>query len=323
VGTWSSTVEAPIPPMERPPELSVVIPVYNEEENVGPLLERLTSVLDGLTDRWEVVFVDDGSRDRSVALIRAAHEDEPRIKLIRLSRNFGHQAALNAGIDHATGEAVILMDADLQDPPEVLPDLVQAWRDGAEVAYGIRRRRQGNLVKRAGYRAFYRLYRRLADIDVPLDSGDFCLMDRVVVDALVALPESQRFLRGLRSWVGFEQVGVPYDRPDRHAGEPKYSFAGLFKLAVDGLLSFSAIPLRMASLLGLVTAFAGVVYITFAIASRLHTGDIPEGWTSTIAIVLVLGGVQLLMIGILGEYLARVYAETKGRPSYIVRERVT
>lgn len=323
MGTWSSTVEAPIPPMERPPELSVVIPVYNEEENVGPLLERLTAVLDGLTDRWEVLFVDDGSRDRSVALIRAARDDEPRVKLIRLSRNFGHQAALNAGIDHATGEAVILMDADLQDPPEVLPDLVQAWRDGAEVAYGIRRRREGNVVKRAGYRVFYRLYRRLADIDVPLDSGDFCLMDRVVVDALVALPESQRFLRGLRSWVGFEQVGVPYDRPERHAGEPKYSFTGLIKLAVDGLLSFSAIPLRMASLLGLVTAFAGVVYIMFALASRLRTGDIPEGWTSTIAIVLVLGGVQLLMIGVLGEYLARVYAETKGRPSYIVRERLS
>lgn len=323
MGTWSSTVEAPIPPMERPPELSVVIPVYNEEENVGPLLERLTAVLDDLTDRWEVLFVDDGSRDRSVALIRAARDDEPRVKLIRLSRNFGHQAALNAGIDHATGEAVILMDADLQDPPEVLPDLVQAWRDGAEVAYGIRRRREGNVVKRAGYRVFYRLYRRLADIDVPLDSGDFCLMDRVVVDALVALPESQRFLRGLRSWVGFEQVGVPYDRPERHAGEPKYSFTGLIKLAVDGLLSFSAIPLRMASLLGLVTAFAGVVYIMFALAARLRTGDIPEGWTSTIAIVLVLGGVQLLMIGVLGEYLARVYAETKGRPSYIVRERLS
>lgn len=309
--------------MTEPPELSVVIPVFNEEENLEVLQDRLTTVLDDLTDRWEVLYVDDGSRDRSVALIKAHHAADPRVKLIRLSRNFGHQAALNAGLDHARGEAVIMMDADLQDPPEVLPRFVAAWRDGAEVAYGIREHRQGNVAKRAGYRTFYRLYRRLADIDVPLDAGDFCLMDRVVVDAVVALPESQRFLRGLRSWVGFEQVGVPYDRPDRHAGEPKYSLTGLIRLAFDGLLSFSATPLRMSSLLGLATAAAGVLYILFALAARLRTGDIPEGWTSTVAIILVLGGVQLLMIGIVGEYLARVYAETKARPSYIVRERIT
>lgn len=309
--------------MTEPPELSVVIPVYNEEENLEVLQQRLAAVLDDLTDRWEVVYVDDGSRDRSVAMIKAHHAADPRVKLIRLSRNFGHQAALNAGLDHARGDAVIMMDADLQDPPEVLPRFVAAWRDGAEVAYGIREHRQGNVAKRAGYRTFYRLYRRLADIDVPLDAGDFCLMDRVVVDAVVALPESQRFLRGLRSWVGFEQVGVAYDRPDRHAGEPKYSVTGLIRLAVDGLLSFSATPLRMSSLLGLATAAAGVLYILFALAARLRTGDIPEGWTSTVAIILVLGGVQLLMIGIVGEYLARVYAETKARPSYIVRERIT
>ena len=309
--------------MPGPPELSVVVPVYNEEENLPELMRRLDHVLADLTDDWEILFVDDGSRDASVDLIRAQHERDARVKLIRLSRNFGHQAALNAGLTHAHGDAVVMMDADLQDPPEVLADFVRAWRDGAEVVYGIREHRQGNVAKRAGYRTFYRVYRRLADIDVPLDSGDFCLMERQVVDAIRDLPESERFLRGLRSWVGFEQVGVPYDRPERFVGEPKYSFTGLVRLAVDGLLSFSATPLRLSSLLGAFTALAGVLYVLFALLSRLRTGDIPEGWTSTIAIVLVLGGVQLLMIGIVGEYLARVYAETKRRPTFIIRERIT
>lgn len=305
------------------PELSVVVPVFNEEENLPELQNRLQTVLDELFERWEIIYVDDGSSDASVELIRQFHQDEPQVKLIRLSRNFGHQAALNAGLDFAEGDGVVMMDADLQDPPELLRDLTSEWRNGGEVVYAIRSHREGSAMKRVAYRGFYRLYHRLASIDVPLDSGDFCLVDRQVADAIRTLPESQRFLRGLRSWVGFHQVGVPYDRPERFAGEPKYGFRGLVKLAMDGLLGFSATPLRMSSLLGFVTALAGVLYILFAVGSRVRTGNIPEGWTSTVALILVLGGVQLLVIGIVGEYLARVFEETKRRPSYVIRDRIT
>jgi len=302
------------------PEVSVVIPVFNEEANLVELYTRLTAVLDGAASSHEIVFVDDGSRDASVSLIRGFHAEDDRVRLVRLSRNFGHQAALNAGLDQACGQAVIFMDGDLQDPPEVLPQLLDAWHSGAEVAYGVRGRRDAPIIKRVAYASFYRVYRALAEIDVPLDSGDFALLDKQVADAIRSLPEHQRFLRGLRSWVGFEQVGITYDRPDRYAGEAKYNFRSLLRLAIDGLISFSALPLRLASLLGFATALLGVFYIAFALVARVASGSIPDGWTSIVAIVLVLGGVQLLVIGIMGEYLARVYVESKGRPSHIVRE---
>jgi len=305
------------------PQVSVVIPVFNEEENLEELQGRLTAALEAAAVTYEIVYVDDGSKDASVALVHAFHDHDPRVRLVRLSRNFGHQAALNAGLDHATGDAVILMDADLQDPPELLDRFLDRWRDGAEVVYGVREHREGNVLKRIAYRTFYRLYRALADIDVPLDAGDFCLLDRQVADAIRALPERQRFLRGLRSWVGFEQVGVAYDRPERFAGEPKYRFSGLVRLALDGLLSFSVTPLRLSSLLGFLVAIAGVIYVAFALVARIFSGSVPEGWTSIVAIMLVLGGVQLIMIGIVGEYLARVYSESKERPSYVVREQTS
>lgn len=304
-----------------PPQLSVVIPVFNEEENLDELHGRLLTVLGSLALDFEIVYVDDGSKDRSVAMIEEFRARDPRVRLLRLSRNFGHQAALNAGLDHAGGDAVVLMDADLQDPPELLETFVARWRDGAEVVYGVRRHREGSLFKRAAYRIFYRLYRAMADMDVPLDAGDFCLLDRQVADAIRDLPERQRFLRGLRSWVGFEQVGVDYDRPDRFAGEPKYRLSGLVRLAVDGLLSFSVTPLRLSSLLGFGVAIAGVLYVMFAVVARIFSGSVPAGWTSIVAIVLILGGVQLIMVGIVGEYLARVYSESKERPSYVVRDR--
>lgn len=302
--------------------LSIVIPVYNEEENLPELQRRLTAVLPGLVEDYEILYVDDGSRDRSASIIREFHDGDARVKLVRLSRNFGHQAALNAGLDQADGDAVVLMDADLQDPPEVIEELVSRWRSGADVVHAVRERRAGNPIKRASYKAFYRIYRRLADIDVPIDSGDFCLLDSRVVAAIRELPEVERFLRGLRAWVGYNQEFVPYDRPDRYAGEPKYSWSGLVRLALDGLFSFSAVPLRLASFLGFFTAAAGVVYVMAAVGARLFTGDVPQGWTSIIAIVLVVGGVQLIMIGILGEYIARIYAEAKRRPTYLVRERL-
>lgn len=299
--------------------VSVVVPAYNEEENLEALWERLRSVLDELGP-GELVLVDDGSRDRTWELIQRLAASDPRVRGVRLSRNFGHQAALSAGMAEARGEAVCFMDADLQDPPELLHELVRQWREGNQVVYAIRATRKEALPKRAAYRAFYRLYKRLANIDVPLDSGDFALLDRQVVDEILALPEHNRFLRGLRSWVGFRQVGVAYDRDARHAGRPKYTLRSLFRLALDGLVSFSAAPLRLASLLGVLVALAGAAYVGFAVAHRLLAGDVPQGWTSIIAVVLLVGGMQLIVIGVLGEYLARVYDETKGRPNYLVAE---
>ncbi len=299
------------------PFLSVVLPVCNEEANLTILYDRLAAVLEGLGDH-EVIFVDDGSTDRSVAAIMALRERDSSVKLLRLSRNFGHQAALSAGIDHARGEVVVLMDADLQDPPELLTELVARWRQGFEVVYAVRASRHEGRVKRTAYFVFYRLFRWLSAIDVPLDAGDFCLMDRRVADTLRGLRERHRFLRGLRSWAGYRQVGIAYDRPARMAGKPSFSFPRLVRLALDGLLSFSSVPLRFASYLGFLTAAAGVVYVAVALFTKVFVGHVPAGWTSIIAIVLVVGGAQLLLTGVLGEYLARVYDETKDRPLYVV-----
>lgn len=305
------------PPSGARPLLSVVVPVCNEEECLPLLHERLAAVLAGLGDH-EVIFVDDGSTDGSVATIIALRDRDPSVKLIRLSRNFGHQAALSAGIDHACGEAVVLMDADLQDPPELLAELVDRWRQGFEVVYAVRSVRHEGRAKRAAYFVFYRVFRWLSIIDVPLNAGDFCLMDRRVAETLSGLRERHRFLRGLRSWTGFRQVGVRYDRPARGAGTPSYSFTRLVRLALDGLLSFSSLPLRFASYLGFLTAAAGVVYVAVALFTKLFVGHVPAGWTSIIAIVLVLGGAQILLTGVVGEYLARVYDETKDRPLYVI-----
>jgi dolichol-phosphate mannosyltransferase len=301
------------------PTISAVLPVFNEQENLLPLYERLAPALRAVGP-YEIVFVDDGSSDRSPATILELRDRDPAVKLVQLTRNFGHQAALWAGVEHARGDAVVLMDSDLQDPPEVIHEFVQAWRAGHEVAYAVRQRRKESAVKRAGYYVFYRTFRALADVQMPVDSGDFCLMDRKVVDALKELPERGRFLRGLRSWVGYRQVGVPYERPARFAGDAKYTMRRLVRLAMDGLLSFSSFPLRLASYLGLLTAGAGVLYLLVAVAARLYAGEVPQGWTSIVAIVLILGGIQLLVTGVLGAYLARVYEETKDRPTYMVRD---
>lgn len=301
------------------PLLSVVIPVLDEEAVLPALYRELAPVLAGLGPH-EVIFVDDGSCDASADIILELRRHDPAVKLIRLSRNFGHQAALSAGLDHATGRGVVFMDADLQDPPQLLVELVRRWREGNDVVYAVRTQRKESAGKRLGYFLFYRLLRRMADVEVPRDAGDYCLIDRRVADAIRALPERNRFLRGLRSWVGFRQVGLAYERPARVAGEAKYTPGRLVKLAVDGLVAFSTVPLRLASYLGFLTAAAGVVYILAAVFARLFLGHVPAGWTSIIAIVLTIGGIQLIVTGVLGEYLARVYAETKGRPLYVIRE---
>lgn len=301
------------------PLLSVVVPVLNEQESIPVLYQRLSAVLATLGSH-EILFVDDGSVDRSAAIVLGLRAGDPSVKLLRLSRNFGHQAALSAGLEHARGRAVVFMDADLQDPPELLPELVDKWRAGNEVVYAVRRRRKEGVTKRSAYFVFYRLFRRLAEMDIPLDAGDYGLIDERVADVIRALPERHRFLRGLRGWAGFRQVGVPYERPERQAGEVKFTVRRLVRLALDGLLAFSSVPLRLASYLGFFTAAAGVVYIVFAVVARLVVGHVPAGWTSIIAIVLTVGGAQLMLTGLVGEYLARVYDETKGRPLYVVDE---
>jgi dolichol-phosphate mannosyltransferase len=301
------------------PRLSVVIPVYNEQENLRELHDRLAAVLAGLGS-YEILFVDDGSRDASVPIALELQQRDPAVKVLRFSRNFGHQAALSAGLDAARGDAVILMDADLQDPPDLLPALLERWQEGFEVVYAVRRQRDEGFFKRSTAAAFYRVLRAVANVDIPLDTGDFCLIDRKVVDVLRGLPEKNRFLRGLRSWAGFRQIGVPYDRPARHAGQAKYTMRKMVKLAVDGVMAFTSLPLRIASYLGFLTTAAGFAYLALAVVARLTAGAFPTGWTSLVAIILIIGGAQLMMLGVLGAYVARIYEETKDRPMYVVAE---
>lgn len=305
------------------PMISVVVPVYNERDNLDVLFRRLIPVLEkAASGSFEVVFVNDGSEDDSAELLDTLHTVDHRVKVIHLSRNFGHQAALQAGLDEALGRAVILMDADLQDPPELLEAFIDRWRQGYEVVYAVRKRRKENFIKRAAYAAFYRTMRAMAEIDVPLDAGDFCLLDRRVVDQLVSLPERNRFLRGLRSWVGFNQIGVEYDRDARYAGTSKYTLRKMLRLALAGYIGFSVMPLRMATWLGFLSAGVGFVIAVWALVTKIMNIPSPRGWASTLSVILFVGGVQLLMLGVIGEYLGRVYDEVRRRPLYIVRSRL-
>src|SRR5215510_2716512 len=305
------------------PTISVILPVYNERETLPELKSRLTPILEGAVGgSFEVLFVDDGSRDGSDLIIDGFHDRDPRFKAIHFSLNFGHQAALQAGLDATSGDVVALMDADLQDPPELLERFIELWRQGYDVVYAVRRKRKEGFLKRAAYAVFYRTMKAISEIDVPLDAGDFCLMDRRVVDTLISLRERNRFLRGLRSWVGFRQIGVEYERDARHAGDPKYTLRKLVGLALSGYIGFSAAPLRMAMWLGLSAAGTGFLIAAWAVFTKLAGVYSPTGWASTIAVIMFIGGVQLLMLGVIGEYLSRVYDEVRQRPLYIVRSRV-
>ncbi|HEY1381737.1 MAG TPA: glycosyltransferase family 2 protein [Gemmataceae bacterium] len=300
--------------------MSVVVPLFNEEENLAALHGRLTAVLEKLGRPYEIVFIDDGSRDSTPELIDAAHQTDPHLSVVHLSRNFGHQPAVSAGLEHARGRAVVVMDGDLQDPPELLPEMVARWRAGADVAYAVRRKRKEHSLKRACYYAFYRLLGAISDLHIPLDSGDFCLMDRKVVDALNDLPERMRFVRGLRSFVGFRQVGVEYERSAREAGEPKYTFRKLVGLAADGLISFSGYPLRLVTQLGLATVAVTAAIGAWVVVDALANQTAPRGWASTMVVVLFMGSVQLISLGIVGEYIRLIFLETKRRPTYIARD---
>ena len=310
------------PARQRPPSglLSVVIPVFNEQENIPVLWDRLRTVLESLGSHFELVFVDDGSEDETPRMLDALHARDNRVVLVHLSRNFGHQAAISAGLEQARGQAVVVMDGDLQDPPELIPELLRRWRGGYDVVYAVRRSRQEGFIKRLGYRAFYRLLGRISDLDIPRDTGDFCLMDRRVVVQLNELPERCRFVRGLRSFLGFRQVGVGFDRPEREGGRPKYTLKKLTALAVDGLVSFSSTPLRWVTYMGLATAGLALVLTVWVLNDAFHNHSAPTGWASTMIAVLFMGAVQLLSLGVIGEYLRLIFLESKQRPTYIVNE---
>jgi glycosyltransferase involved in cell wall biosynthesis len=300
------------------PTLSVVVPLYNEQESIPALGDRLLSVLGRSGLNYEVLFVDDASRDATPDLLDALHQRNDRTIIIRLSRNFGHQAAVCAGLEHARGRAVVVMDGDLQDPPELIAEMLKLWLAGNDVVDAIRRRRREGLAKRLCYHAFYRILAFVSDLDIPLDSGDFCLMDRRVVDALNRLPEKCRFVRGLRGFLGFRQTGLAYDRPGREAGRPKYTFRKLTGLAVDGLVSFSSYPLRLVTYVGLATAGTAVALAVWVLNDAIHHHTAPRGWASTLVVVLFMGAIQLLSLGIIGEYIRLIFLETKQRPTFVI-----
>jgi dolichol-phosphate mannosyltransferase len=303
------------------PSVSVVIPIYNEEANLPELLRRTAAALDRTGPPWEIVVVDDGSRDGSAAIVRAAHAADPRVKLVSLSRNFGHQPAVTAGVHHATGDAVVLIDGDLQDPPEVIPQLVAKWAEGFQVVLGRRRTRaDGGGARGIGLRLFYPLLRRIGDLpEGAADAGIFGLMDRAVVDHFDRLPERNRYIPGLRAWLGFRQGVVEYDRDRRAAGQPKQTLYRLIRYALDGMLSFSVRPLRAATYFGfLVSGVSFLLAVYYFATFFLFRKQAGSGFTTLILCVLFLGGIQLITIGILGEYVGRIYEEVKQRPLYVV-----
>lgn len=297
--------------------LSVVIPVLNERENLVELLPRLRSVLEA-AGVFEIVVVDDGSTDGTDEVLASAYLQDHRVKSVRLARRFGHQAAIAAGLRACTGDAVVVMDGDLQDPPEAIPQLVEQWRNGADVAYAVRSTRDASLLSRAAYKTFYRVLGSISHVEIPLDTGDFSIMDRRVVNLLNVMPEKPRFIRGLRSWVGLRQVAVPVHREARRKGRPKYTIRSLVRLAFDGFVGFSYLPLQLASVLGLIVSAAALLLAFGLVLLKVFRGIPLTGWTSLMVSVLFLGGIQLICVGILGEYVGRIYDDTRARPPFVV-----
>ncbi len=300
---------------------SIVIPVLNEEKVLNELYKRLTKVMTDIGESYEIIFINDGSTDNSLKIMKQLHTHDKRIKIIDFSRNFGHQIAITAGIDFTSGDAVITIDADLQDPPEVIPDLIKKWKEGYEVIYGIREKRKGeNFFKKISTLIFYRLINKMTMINMPPDSGDFRLIDKKVVNNLKNIRENNRYVRGLTYWIGFKQIGVPYERDKRFAGKSKYPIKKLFKLAYDAIFSFSNFPLKIATYFGFIVSFLSFLYLIYALIIKLFTNSVIHGWTSLMISILFLGGVQLICLGIIGEYIARINDEVKKRPLYIIKE---
>jgi dolichol-phosphate mannosyltransferase len=300
---------------------SFVIPAYNEQETLPELWTRLSAVLDELDGPSEVLFVDDCSTDGTRELLLGLQRDDPRVRVIRFARNFGHQVAISAGLDFAVGDAVIVMDADLQDPPEVVPQLVAKWREGFEVVYAVRKRRHGERwLKRVTANAYYRMLQKLSSVEIPVDVGDFRLVDRRALDTFRSMRERNRYVRGMFSWIGFKQTGVEYERAERYAGDPKYSYRKSLRLAMDGLVSFSNAPLRLALIWGFFFSVVSFVAGIAAIVAKLEGAFVVPGWASIVVAVTFLGGIQLMVLGMMGLYVARIYDEVKSRPLYVIRE---
>lgn len=301
---------------------SVVVPMYNEEAVLAETYRRLTGVMENSGFTYEIVFVNDGSRDKTGSMLREICDKDSRIRLIDFSRNFGHQIAITAGMDHSSGQCVVVIDGDLQDPPELIPEMVGMWKDGYDVVYGKRISRKGESVfKKLTASLFYRFLRSMTDVNIPVDTGDFRLIDRKVCDALKHVNERNRYVRGLISWLGFKQTAIEFEREERFAGETKYPLKKMLKLALDGITTFSYKPLKLASYIGTIISITSFLYLIFVLAQRLFFPEtVQPGWASILAVTLFFNGITLLMLGIIGEYIGRIYDEAKGRPLYIIRE---
>jgi len=307
--------------LKKQPVYSVVIPVYNEQEVLSEAYSRLTDVMTGMGDPYELIFINDGSKDDTARIIAEFCNDDPCVRLINFSRNFGHMSAISAGMENARGEAIFIIDADLQDPPEVFPQMAAKWKEGYHVVYGKRVRRKGeSIFKRLSAMIFYRFIRRMTSVDMPSDTGEFRLIDRKVCDAVNKLPEKHRYIRGLVSWVGFKQTPVEYTREKRFAGVTKYPLRKMISFAFDAITSFSYKPLKLATILGFLISILSFLYILYITYQRFFTDQTITGWTSTMAVILFTQGIVLMIIGLMGEYIGRIYTELKNRPNYIIQE---
>lgn len=302
--------------------LSVVVPLYNESATIPELFGRLSGVCDGLAERYELIFVNDGSQDDSMLKLRALSAQHPQVKALDLSRNFGLQAAYSAGLARAAGDLIVLMDGDLQDPPEAIPQLLAKHREGYDVVYAIKAKRKEGFVRRAAFSGFYGILGRLAAVPMPAHAGGFSVMSRRVVDVLNQLPERNRLVSGIRAWVGFSQTGVVIERGKRFSGKPRQTLRRLWRMALDGIFAFSAVPVRIATSIGLTISIGAVVGIVAVVVFRMLSGKVPIGWASLMCAVMFFGGMQLVFIGVLGEYVSRIFDEVRGRPLYLVKETV-
>ena len=307
--------------------LSIIVPCFDEQAVIVDTYNEINDVLSANNFDIEIIFIDDGSVDDTFSILHEISEKDSRVKIISFSRNFGHQAAVTAGLDHSTGDVVSIIDADLQDPPDVIISMIEEWEKGAKVVYGVRKNRKESIYKKVSYYVFYRLYSAFSDISVALDSGDFCLIDREVVDKINNLPEKNRFVRGLRSWVGYNQVPVYYNRQERQAGKPKYTFAKLLNLAMDGVFNFSSKPLVAVFYAGIITSllslFLAIFYLIYRVFNLEFMGSYSsesQGFTTLVVLILLIGGLQILTVGIIGQYISRIYQEVKSRPSYVIKK---
>ncbi len=303
---------------------SVIVPMYNEEEVLTETCKRLRTVMDGLHETYEIIFINDGSRDKTAEMLKTLCQEDAQLKLINFSRNFGHQTAITAGMDFAAGRCMVIIDGDLQDPPELIPDLIQKWQEGFDIVYGKRISREGDsFFKKLTAKMFYRFLRAVTDVEIPVDTGDFRLIDAAVADALKQVPERNRYVRGLMSWVGFKQTALTFERSERFAGTTKYPLKKMLKLATDGIMSFSLKPLKIATWLGTFISLGSFLYLIVVLVQKLFSlGSVQSGWASGIAATLFLNGITLLILGIMGEYIGRIYDEVKNRPLYIFKETV-